>query len=227
MSTALELSGFLMAMAGSLLSGVVLASEKWKVSTASGNVVTAIYYYENLWKTCATQSTGVSNCKTFDSLLALSSHVQACRALMIISLILGLLACLISLFGLKCTKFGSKDEHTKGKIALSGGLIFIVAGLSCLVAVSWYAANITKEFFDPRYIGMKYELGSALYIGWAGSLLAILGGSFLCCSCKKKKTAKKGIYKYNYPGGAPDSEFTQFKERKERKEGASMDRAYV
>lgn len=35
------------------------------------------------------------------------------------------------------------------------------------------------------------------------------------------------IYKYNYPGGAPDTEFTQFKERKERKEVASMDRAYV
>lgn len=72
MSSALELSGFLMAMLGSLLSGVVLASEKWKVSSMSGSVVTAMYYYENLWKTCAEQSTGVSNCKTFDSLLALS-----------------------------------------------------------------------------------------------------------------------------------------------------------
>lgn len=43
---------------------------------------------------------------------------------------------------------------------------------------------------------LRYELGSALYIGWAGSLLAILGGSFLCCSCKKKPTAKKGYVSF-------------------------------
>ncbi|XP_072263850.1 claudin-15-like isoform X2 [Pyxicephalus adspersus] len=224
MSTAFELVGFLMGMAGSLVSGICLATERWKVSTVSGSVITTSILYENLWKSCATASTGVTNCKNFDSLLALSPYVQACRALMIISLILGLFACLISLFGLKCTKFGSSDEHTKGKIALSGGLIFIIAGLSCLVAVSWYAATITQEFFNPLYGGIKYELGPALYIGWAGSLLAILGGSFLCCSFrKKKKPAKKGVYKYNYPE-APDNEFTQFKERKDT---ASTGRAYV
>ncbi|KAM5165542.1 claudin-15-like [Mantella aurantiaca] len=224
MSAALELVGFLMGLAGSLVSGVCLASEKWKTSTVSGSVITTSILYENLWKSCATASTGVTNCKEFDSLLSLSSYIQACRALMIIALILGLISCLISLFGLKCTKFGSSDEYTKGKIALSGGLIFIVAGLTCLVAVSWYAASITQQFFDPLYGGIKYELGSALYIGWAGSLLAILGGSFLCCSFKKKtQPANKGGYKYNYPG-VPDNEFTQFKEKKE---SASSGRAYV
>ncbi|XP_077344485.1 claudin-19-like isoform X1 [Lithobates pipiens] len=225
--TPFQVCALLLALGGMTCVLVSTVSTKWKTSSPSTNIITSTAVFEGLWMNCVGTSVGSVQCKKFSSLFSLSTHVQACRALMIISLILGLLACLISLFGLKCTKFGSKDEHTKGKIALSGGLIFIVAGLSCLVAVSWYAANITKEFFDPRYIGMKYELGSALYIGWAGSLLAILGGSFLCCSCKKKKTAKKGIYKYNYPGGAPDSEFTQFKERKERKEGASMDRAYV
>ncbi|XP_073530568.1 claudin-10-like isoform X3 [Phyllobates terribilis] len=154
----------------------------------------------------------------------LKAYVQACRALMIISLILGLFACVTSLFGLKCTKFGNKSEHTKGKIALSGGLVFILAGLCCLVPVSWYAASITQQFFNPLYGGIKYELGSALYIGWAGSVLAILGGSLLCCSFKKKnKTAKKGgnIYNYNKP---PDNEFMQFKEMRE---STSTSKAYV
>ncbi|XP_068136821.1 claudin-10-like isoform X2 [Hyperolius riggenbachi] len=225
MSTALELVGFLMGLAGSLICGVALGSERWKTSSMSGSVITSSSVYENLWKSCATASTGITNCKAFDSLLALPSHTQACRALMIVSLILGLVACLISLFGLRCTKFGSSDEYTKGKIALSGGLIFILAGICCLVAVSWYAARITQEFFSPLYGGIKYEFGSALYIGWAGSVLAVLGGSFLCCSYKKKKkSTNKGGYKYNYPAGVPDSDFTQFKERNDT---ASSGRAYV
>ncbi|KAM3929972.1 claudin-15-like [Leptodactylus fuscus] len=224
MAQALELVGFFMGLIGSLTFAITLASEHWKTSTQSGNVITSNIIYENLWKSCATASTGVTNCKTFDSLLNLPAHTQACRALMIISLILGLFACIISVFGLKCTKFGSSSENGKGKIALSGGLIFILAGLCCLVPVSWYAATITQQFFDPIYVGIRYEIGSALYIGWAGSVLAILGGSLLCCSFKKKKKSpKQGAYTYNY-NKSPDNEFTQFKEMRE---STSTSRAYV
>ncbi|XP_075717413.1 claudin-15-like [Rhinoderma darwinii] len=224
MANALELVGFLMGLIGSLISGVTLSSERWKTSTVSGSVITSSIVYENLWKSCATASTGITNCKTFDSMLNLPSHVQACRALMIISLLLGVFACIISLFGLKCTKFGSSNENTKGKIALSGGLVFILAGLCCVVPVSWYAASITQQFFDPLYGGIKYELGTALYIGWAGSLLAVLGGSLLCCSFKKeKKPVKKGGPIYNY-NKTPDNEFTQFKEMKG---SPANSRAYV
>ncbi|CAH2246632.1 claudin-15-like isoform X2 [Pelobates cultripes] len=214
MSAALQIVGFLMALAGTLIIAVSLAGDRWKTSTQHGNVITSSVVYENLWKSCSEQSTGIFSCKSFDSMLSLQAFVQACRALMIISIILGLIACILSLFGLKCIKVGSSDEYAKGKIALGGGLIFITAGLCCLVAVSWYAARVTAQFFDPLYLGTKYEMGSALYIGWAGSFLAVLGGSFLCCSFKKKpKSTKKGGYKYNYP--APDNDFTQFKERKD------------
>ncbi|KAF7253367.1 Claudin-10 [Varanus komodoensis] len=62
-----------------------------------------------------------------------------------------------------------------------------VLSLSSMVAVSWYAARVMAEFFDSLYGGTKYELGSALYLGWAGSTLSILGGIFLtCASCKGK-----------------------------------------
>ncbi|XP_053552235.1 claudin-15-like [Bombina bombina] len=214
MSAALEITGVLMSLAGSAITGVALTHNEWKVSTVLGSVITSSNLYENLWKSCASDSTGVTNCRDFDSMLALPAYIQVCRALMIFSLVLGFFACILSLLGLKCTKFGSNDENSKAKIALSGGILFIIAGLCCLIPVSWYAAMITAQFFDPLYGGTKYELGPALYIGWAGSLLAVLGGSLLCCSCKKvKKTSIKGAYKYNNSG--PESEFTQFRERKE------------
>ncbi|XP_044147434.1 claudin-19-like isoform X1 [Bufo gargarizans] len=218
--TPYQVCAMLLAVAGMTCTIVSTVSLKWKTSSSSGTIITSTSIFEGLWGHCVGTSTGSVQCKRFSSLFSLPPHTQACRALMIISLILGLFGCIISLFGLKCTKFGSNNEHTKGKIALSGGLIFILAGLCCVVPVSWYAATITQQFYDSLYGGIKYELGPALYIGWAGSLLAIIGGSLLCCSFKaKQKTAKKPVYTYK----APDNEFTQFKEMRE----TSTARAYV
>uniref|UniRef100_A0A8C4YKK4 Uncharacterized protein n=1 Tax=Gopherus evgoodei TaxID=1825980 RepID=A0A8C4YKK4_9SAUR len=47
---------------------------------------------------------------------------------MIISIVLGLLATVLSLFGLKCTQVGMNNENTKVKISVTGGVIFILAG---------------------------------------------------------------------------------------------------
>uniref|UniRef100_A0A452IEV0 Claudin n=1 Tax=Gopherus agassizii TaxID=38772 RepID=A0A452IEV0_9SAUR len=182
MSAALEITGFLLSLCGWLIVEATLPNSYWKISTIHGNVITTSRLFENLWKSCAEDSTGVSNCRKFDSMLALPAYIQACRALMIISIVLGLLATVLSLFGLKCTQVGMNNENTKVKISVTGGVIFILAGLSSMVAVSWYAARITAQFFDPLYGGTKYELGDALYLGWAGSILSVLGGIFLTCS---------------------------------------------
>ncbi|XP_051873979.1 claudin-15-like [Pristis pectinata] len=194
MSAAFEITGFLMGLAGWMLTGSTLANNYWKISTVYGSVITSSRLYENLWKSCAQDSTGVFNCRMFETMLGLPAYVQACRALMIIAIILGVISSVLTLFGLKCTNVGNMDEAVKGKIAVTGGIIFILAGLCGIVPVSWYAYNITMEFYNPIFGGTKYELGSALYIGWAGSALLILGGSFLCCSCKRAK--KNGGYKY-------------------------------
>ncbi|KAM4693216.1 claudin-7-like [Discoglossus pictus] len=212
-NTPLQFCAFTIALTGMICTLVCTVSTKWKISSSAGSIITSTSIFEGLWMNCVSTSVGSVQCKRYSSVFSLPTYVQVCRALMIMSLVIGFIACILSLFGLKCTKVGSSDEHVKGKISLAGGLVFIFAGLCSLIPISWYAAMITAQFFDPLYGGTKYELGSALYIGWAGSLLAILGGSLLCCSFKKKKTAKKGAYKYNYQ--APENEFTQFKEKRE------------
>ncbi|MGH0126303.1 UNVERIFIED_CONTAM: hypothetical protein FKN15_029316 [Acipenser sinensis] len=250
-----------------------LANNSWKVSTVAGSVITSSTLYENLWKACAKDSTGVSNCRDFESLLALpgyvqgcralmivslllglagvivallglkctkigsgneqtkgkialtggvcliaSGYVQGCRALMIVSLLLGLAGVIVALLGLKCTKIGSGNEQTKGKIALTGGVCLIASGLCCIIPVSWYAYQITQEFYNPLYGGTKYELGPALYMGWGGAILAILGGAFLCCSC----TGGQKGYKY-----AGTGQGNQQRIYKASSAGETMSKAYV
>lgn len=56
-------------------------------------------------------------------------HIQACRALLIIALILGLVGIILSTMGLKCIKIGSKTDESKGKTMVIGGIIFISAGM--------------------------------------------------------------------------------------------------
>lgn len=58
--------------------------------------------------------------------------MQACRALMIIALLLKLGAMIISMLGLKCIKIGSASEQSKGKIAGTGGVLAILGGKDTL-----------------------------------------------------------------------------------------------
>lgn len=57
-----------------------------------------------------------------------SAQFQAVRAMMIVSVILGIIAGVISLFSLKCFKMGSTEDSTKAKMTLTAGIMFIIAG---------------------------------------------------------------------------------------------------
>uniref|UniRef100_A0A8C8SK28 Claudin n=1 Tax=Pelusios castaneus TaxID=367368 RepID=A0A8C8SK28_9SAUR len=202
MAAAVEAGGFFLSTIGWGLLGVTLLNSYWRVSTVDGNVITTSTLFENLWQSCATDSTGVYNCRDFPSMLALSGYIQACRALMITALLLGLLAILCGVVGMKCTKVADGNPVAKGKVAVAGGCLFILAGLSSMVALSWYAFNITRDFFDPLFPGTKYEIGPALYLGWSGSLLVIVGGGCLLGSCCTHSSQDKS-YPYSARKAVP------------------------
>ncbi|KAM9439908.1 claudin 15-like a [Clarias gariepinus] len=201
MSTALEVTGFLLGVASWLVTGAALANDYWKVSSFSGSVIVSSRQYMNLWHSCAEDSTGIAECLAFQSLLELPGFIQACRALMISALILGFFSMIISIMGLKCITVGSSSDHTKAKISVAGGVIFILAGLCTMTAISWYAARIVEDFKNPFSGGIKFELGAGLYMGWGGAFLSILGGALLCCACKGASSGRpKGGY---YPSNQP------------------------
>ncbi|XP_061548526.1 claudin-10-like isoform X6 [Phycodurus eques] len=204
-----EILAFALATSGWVLVSSTLPTDYWKVSSLDGTVITTATYWSNLWKTCVTDSTGVSNCKDFPSMLALDGYIQACRGLMIAAVCLGFFGTVFALVGMKCTKIGGSDK-SKARIACFAGFNFILSGLCSLSACSIYAHRITSEFFDPMFVAQKYELGAALFIGWAGSVLCVLGGGVLCFSvadCKKRSHSHRD---YVYRGAASHSHVSSY-----------------
>ncbi|XP_035242126.1 claudin-19-like isoform X1 [Anguilla anguilla] len=202
----LQILGLLLGLLGWILESSCTSSHAWKEKSHVDSVTSSSRQYQGLWMECAATSSGSVQCNTYKTVLGLPGYVQACRALMIVTLLLGLAGIVVSLLGLKCTKIGSASKETKGKIALTGGGLFLLSGISCLIAASWYAARVVQEFYDPFFGGVKFELGAGLYMGWGGASLAILGGAFLCCSCKQAVGAppKGGNYGYNYSTAGQD-----------------------
>lgn len=71
MEDALEVVALFSGFVGWVLVYVSLEDHYWKESTQDGSVIVTSTVYENLWMSCASDSTGAYNCRDFQSLLAL------------------------------------------------------------------------------------------------------------------------------------------------------------
>lgn len=70
-----EVLAFLLGFLSVIMVGVSLQNPYWRVSSDDGNVIRTSTIYENLWTSCASDSSGSSNCRDFPSLFALSGKV--------------------------------------------------------------------------------------------------------------------------------------------------------
>uniref|UniRef100_A0A668W1S3 Claudin n=1 Tax=Oreochromis aureus TaxID=47969 RepID=A0A668W1S3_OREAU len=167
-SMALQLLGFFLGLLG--FAGTIVATllPHWRSRAhVDANIITATGYMKGLWMECVWRSTGIYQCKLYRSLLALPPDLQAARALMVISCLTSVLASLVSVIGMKCTRF-ARGSLIKSPLVLSGGICFLCAGLLCLVTVSWTTNEVIKNFYNPLiHSGMKYEIGLAVYLGYA------------------------------------------------------------
>lgn len=138
--------------------------------------------------TCVVQSTGEMQCKSYDSMLALTSDLQAARAFMVLSIATGGLGLILAFIGGKCTRFLDEEGNgAKSKVAIVAGVVLITAGLLCLIPTSITAGMVVKTFYAVVSDAQRRELGACLYIGWLASILLVLGGGlFLTTSCPLK-----------------------------------------
>ncbi|XP_026886120.1 claudin-4-like [Electrophorus electricus] len=183
-SMSIQLLGCILALIGWVGVIIVCALPMWRVTAFIGsNIVTAQIIWEGIWMSCVVQSTGQMQCKVYDSMLALSTDLQAARALVVVSLLVGLIGLCITFVAGKCTNFITV-ESSKNRTMLGAGVLLVISGILCLIPVSWSASTVIRDFYNPVMVdAQRRELGASLYIGWGAGLLMILGGALLCSSC--------------------------------------------
>ncbi|XP_040027685.2 claudin-1 [Gasterosteus aculeatus] len=205
----IQLLGFTLAFLGFIGSIASTVMVEWKASSFSGdNIITAQAMFQGLWKSCVSQSTGQVQCKVYDSLLQLPGIVQGTRGLMLSSILLCFISMMVCVVGMRCTTCMADQPEQKDKVALAGGVVFIIAGLLALVGTSWYGHRIAQEFYDPfTPTNSRYEFGSALFVGWGAACLIIIGGGFLCCNCSSQSSGKSPRYPPPRSTGPPGKDF--------------------
>lgn len=186
-STGFQILGTALGILGWIGVIIVCALPMWKVTAFIGsNIVTSQINWEGIWMSCVVQSTGQMQCKVYDSMLALTSDLQAARALTVISIVVGIMGILLAVAGGQCTNC-VPDPTSKSKVGVASGVVFIIAGVLCLVPVCWTAHTIIQDFYSQFVVSaQKRELGASLYIGWGASALLLIGGGMLCSNCPPK-----------------------------------------
>lgn len=181
-SSGLQIFGFLLALLG--LSATIAATfmVEWKKQSQGKTHK----IYEGLWLSCSGYER--TTCEFHEYILKLSVEIQATRAVMLLSIFLSAVGLLVSTLGMKCTRFLDGKNETKAHTAMTGGIIFIIAGLLSLIITSWYVSRIVHSYKMVHHLH-SLEFGKAVFVSWAGSLLNILGGVFLsyrrCSRCSE------------------------------------------
>ncbi|XP_039249877.1 uncharacterized protein LOC120327612 isoform X1 [Styela clava] len=184
-STALQLVGFVLGVLSWIGMIVTCASPEWRQTSHGKTLIDDTIRYDGLWAQCRAFSTGQTHCSVYSKFfIGLPGVLQVCRALMITSITLGFIAVVVTILGIKCTSIGNTNPRAKARAAMIGGLLFLVSAVLVGASVSYYAHGVVQEYYNPVVIKntpmyLRFEYGSALFVGWASLVVGILGGVIL------------------------------------------------
>ncbi|XP_014650837.1 PREDICTED: claudin-2 isoform X2 [Ceratotherium simum simum] len=148
-SLGLQLVGYILGLLGLLGTLIAMLLPNWRTSSYVGaSIVTAVGFSKGLWMECATQSTGITQCDIYNTILGLPADIQAAQAMMVTSSVISSLACIISVVGMRCTVF-CQDSRAKDRVAVVGGVCFILGGLLGFIPIAWNLHGILRDFYSP------------------------------------------------------------------------------
>uniref|UniRef100_A0AAY5JXY4 Claudin n=1 Tax=Esox lucius TaxID=8010 RepID=A0AAY5JXY4_ESOLU len=145
-----QIGCFVSCLFGWILVSSTLAIEYWTWSEVSNVVLTTSNYFSNLWKDCVSDTTGVSDCKDYPSMMALPGRQPVRLGSVHLFRYLGFFAGVLTLIGMKCTKIGGSELAN---------------------------ARVTIPVFLLGFSGMIVYSCSCFY--WLGSSLLLITGGFV------------------------------------------------
>jgi len=180
----IQYAGWFLCLVATVTTVFTMMFSQWKVSSpmSSENIFEHLESSEGLWKRCVATSPGEVRCDNYDtSVIGLPAELQVQRALMILSVISMVAASVTAAIALPCSSAvtGTKKKRTM----MVGGVLALLGGVMTIIAVSWYAAGVVREFkIDQAYENsFAYEFGPALYVGWIAGGFALISGSLMAC----------------------------------------------
>uniref|UniRef100_A0A4W4FXR9 Uncharacterized protein n=1 Tax=Electrophorus electricus TaxID=8005 RepID=A0A4W4FXR9_ELEEL len=168
MDDRLEWAFFGLAFAGWLCAIFTRFLPMWNVYGTMDNVTDALpLYWDGVWLNWQEASTGNLHCSFYQSLLFLAASFRSWKALILASIGTGVFPVVGFLAGM--AKF-PQQVQVKG----AAGLTFLLSGLLLLLVVAWttHATNSDLDSNAP----LTKEWGAALYCGWTGTVLLLVGG---------------------------------------------------
>ncbi|XP_072851952.2 claudin-18 isoform X1 [Pogona vitticeps] len=193
-TTMCQAMGFFVSSLGFAGCIVATAMDAWSTQDLYDNPVTAVFQYQGLWRSCVSQSSGLTECRPYFTILGLPAMFQAVRALMIVGIVLGAFGLLVAIISLKCLRMGNMEDSAKGKMTLTAGIMCIVGGLCAICGVSVFANMLVTNFWMStagmyqqgmmQTLTTRYTFGAALFVGWVAGGLALVGGIMLCIACR-------------------------------------------
>jgi len=184
-----------------VLTLVVTALPYWRVSdaVASDPFMSQIRSVEGLWIRCTATYKEYYTCDGYDTaLIGLPAYITGFRALMVVSMIATFGGFIMSIFGLSCLSALDDEDRNKRLVVLAAGSVHIVAGCVTCLCVSWYAAEVVREFNDPLFGAtqtIKFTFGSCLYLGWIATCISLAAGCMMLCCHLRSGDDDRGMYK--------------------------------
>lgn len=187
----MQVAALVIILIGVTLTIACVAMPKWEKNDPGDTNNDAVQKINGLWMKCTTYATGNWDCDDYDRIfLGLPTRLQAARMLGIGSILTGIVAFFLLMIGIECIPVGTGSQKRTFRI-IAGSLAVFSSGF-LLVATSWYARDITRNFeLTTQQISnnmgtnnQRYIFGEALFIGWAGSVMTLIGGLVaLCTGC--------------------------------------------
>ncbi|XP_063162192.1 claudin-18 isoform X2 [Candoia aspera] len=186
--------GFMVCLVG--VAGITVSAcmNQWSTQDLMNSPVTSVNTYQGLWRTCAVESSGFTECRPYLTILGLPAMLQAVRALMIVGIVLGVFGLLVATFSLKCLRMGNMEDSSKASMTLAAGVMCIVAGLCAICGVSVFANMLVTDYwmstanmYQPgmmESLQVRYTFGAALFVGWVAGGLSFVGGIMMCIACR-------------------------------------------
>ncbi|KAG7256303.1 hypothetical protein CRUP_030062 [Coryphaenoides rupestris] len=181
-----QFGGFLMGCLGWLCILVAVSTNNWVLMCKYGMNACKKSEESKIkgpWAECSV-SAAHYECQPLTQILELPAYIHTTRALMIAASTLSVLAVVLLLMSLPCISVGSSEPTSaKNRQAMLGGLCFVFVGVCATVSTVWFPIGVHGEQ-DLR------SFGYSLYVGWVGSVLALLGGLLIiCCSLSSSSSS--------------------------------------